>query len=146
MVFQKVHYVTSISTNNISRNKLIALSNVYNITQKKLLAKLTDKEVKQLSSKDKHNFICILKATNVKDNLKHTQRKLIKMTKKISNIGVDNAVKSKIKALALVNGNKTICGYIEWLIDQQVRHLSSGEYEDYHRFFYYFEKNNIQNH
>ena len=37
------NYVTSISVNNTTRNKLIALSNIYEVTQKDLLSSLVDK-------------------------------------------------------------------------------------------------------
>lgn len=62
------NYVTSISVNNTTRNKLIALSNIYEVTQKDLLSSLVDKEIAQLSSKDKSNFAFILKAIEIKDN------------------------------------------------------------------------------
>lgn len=65
------NYVTSISVNNTTRNKLIALSNIYEVTQKDLLSSLVDKEIAQLSSKDKSNFAFILKAIEIKDSFKN---------------------------------------------------------------------------
>ena len=65
------NYVTSISVNNTTRNKLIALSNIYEVTQKDLLSLLVDKEIAQLSSKDKSNFAFILKAIEIKDSFRN---------------------------------------------------------------------------
>ena len=65
------NYVTSISVNNTTRNKLIALSNIYEVTQKDLLSSLVDKEIAQLSSKDKSNFAFILKAIEIKDSFRN---------------------------------------------------------------------------
>ena len=40
------NYITSVSLSNVTRNKLIALANVYKTTQKELLSALIDKEIK----------------------------------------------------------------------------------------------------
>ena len=69
------NYVTSISVNNTTRNKLIALSNIYEVTQKDLLSSLVDKEIAQLSSKDKSNFAFILKAIEIKDSFKNNKKR-----------------------------------------------------------------------
>lgn len=69
------NYVTSISVNNTTRNKLIALSNIYEVTQKDLLSSLVDKEIAQLSSKDKSNFAFILKAIEIKDNFRNDKKR-----------------------------------------------------------------------
>lgn len=53
------------------------------------------------------------------------------MTKKHGNIGVSMDVQNKIKALVRVSDHKFISSYMDDLIDKQVKHLSSGEYEDY---------------
>lgn len=68
-------YVTSISVNNTTRNKLIALSNIYEVTQKDLLSSLVDKEIAQLSSKDKSNFAFILKAIEIKDSFRNNKKR-----------------------------------------------------------------------
>lgn len=39
------NYTTSISVSNNNRNKLIALANIYETTQKDLLSRLIDKEI-----------------------------------------------------------------------------------------------------
>lgn len=70
------NYVTSISVNNTTRNKLIALSNIYEVTQKDLLSSLVDKEIAQLSSKDKSNFAFILKAIEIKCILQNRSTQL----------------------------------------------------------------------
>ena len=70
------NYVTSISVNNTTRNKLIALSNIYEVTQKDLLSSLVDKEIAQLSSKDKSNFAFILKAIEIKDSFRNAVCKI----------------------------------------------------------------------
>ena len=62
------NYTTSVSLSNVARNRLIALANIEEITQKDLLNKLIDKEIAQLSSKDKSNFAFILKPIEIKDN------------------------------------------------------------------------------
>ncbi|MCC4485428.1 MULTISPECIES: DUF5388 domain-containing protein [Limosilactobacillus] len=67
-------YTTSVSLTNVTRNKLIALANIRGTTQKQLLSKLVDKEVTQLSSTDTSNFSHILKAIQIKDNFKNTER------------------------------------------------------------------------
>lgn len=54
------NYTTSVSLSNVARNRLIALANIEEITQKDLLNKLIDKEIAQLSLKDKSNFAFIL--------------------------------------------------------------------------------------
>ena len=69
------NYVTSISVNNTTRNKLIALSNIYEVTQKDLLSSLVDKEIAQLSSKDKSNFAFILKAIEIKDSFRNNKKR-----------------------------------------------------------------------
>lgn len=69
------NYVTSISVNSTTRNKLIALSNIYEVTQKDLLSSLVDKEIAQLSSKDKSNFAFILKAIEIKDSFKNNKKR-----------------------------------------------------------------------
>ena len=69
------NYVTSISVNNTTRNKLIALSNIYEVTQKDLLSLLVDKEIAQLSSKDKSNFAFILKAIEIKDSFRNNKKR-----------------------------------------------------------------------
>ncbi|MGE9898744.1 DUF5388 domain-containing protein [Limosilactobacillus reuteri] len=69
------NYVTSISVNNTTRNKFIALSNIYEVTQKDLLSSLVDKEIAQLSSKDKSNFAFILKAIEIKDSFKNNKKR-----------------------------------------------------------------------
>ena len=43
------NYTTSVSLSNFARNRLIALANIEEITQKDLLNKLIDKEIAQLS-------------------------------------------------------------------------------------------------
>lgn len=68
------NYITSVSLSNVTRNKLIALANVYKTTQKELLNALIDKEIKQLNSKEKNDFTCILKAIEVKDAFRNTKR------------------------------------------------------------------------
>ena len=65
------NYITSISVSNDTRNKLIALSKIRGTTQKMLLSKITDKEVEQLSSVDKNNFMSILEAVEIKDSFKN---------------------------------------------------------------------------
>ena len=69
------NYVTSISVNNTTRNKLIALSNIYEVTQKDLLSSLVDKEIAQLSSKAKSNFAFILKAIEIKDSFRNNKKR-----------------------------------------------------------------------
>ena len=54
--------------------------------------------------------------------------------KKHGNIGVDIDVQNEIKALVMVSGHKFIRGYMRDLIDEQVKHRSAGEYEDYRCF------------
>ncbi|NME21704.1 hypothetical protein ACKN8S_10930 [Limosilactobacillus reuteri] len=56
------------------------------------------------------------------------------MSKKHGNIGVSIDVQNEIKALAMVSGHKFIRGYMKDLIDNQIKHLSAGEYEDYRCF------------
>ncbi|MQB70175.1 hypothetical protein [Limosilactobacillus reuteri] len=56
------------------------------------------------------------------------------MNKKHGNIGVSIDVQNEIKALAMVSGHKFIRGYMKDLIDNQIKHLSAGEYEDYRCF------------
>ena len=56
------------------------------------------------------------------------------MSKKHGNIGVDINVQNEIKALVMVSGHKFIRSYMRDLIDEQVKHLSAGEYEDYRCF------------
>ncbi|WP_323058920.1 hypothetical protein [Limosilactobacillus reuteri] len=56
------------------------------------------------------------------------------MNKKHGNIGVSMDVQNEIKALAMVSGHKFIRGYMKDLIDNQIKHLSAGEYEDYRCF------------
>lgn len=56
------------------------------------------------------------------------------MSKKHGNIGVSIDVQNEIKALAMVSGHKFIRGYMKNLIDNQIKHLSAGEYEDYRCF------------
>ncbi|MCT3201830.1 hypothetical protein EGO58_10155 [Limosilactobacillus reuteri] len=56
------------------------------------------------------------------------------MNKKHGNIGVSMDVQNEIKALAMVSGHKFIRGYMKNLIDNQIKHLSAGEYEDYRCF------------
>ena len=56
------------------------------------------------------------------------------MSKKHGNIGVSMDVQNEIKALAMVSGHKFIRGYMKNLIDNQIKHLSAGEYEDYRCF------------
>ena len=65
------NYITSISVSNDTRNKLIALSKIRGTTQKMLLSKITVKEVEQLSSVDKNNFMSILEAVEIKDSFKN---------------------------------------------------------------------------
>ena len=140
------NYVTSISVNNTTRNKLIALSNIYEVTQKDLLSSLVDKEIAQLSSKDKSNFAFILKAIEIKDSFrKIIKSEVITMNKKHGNIGVSMDVQNKVKALARVSDYKFIRSYIEDLIDKQVKNLSSGEYEDYRSFLRHIEQQEKQN-
>lgn len=67
-------YTTSVSLSNVTRNKLIALANIEETTQKKLLNKLIDKEINQLSSKDKGTYSFILKAIEIKDNFRNKKR------------------------------------------------------------------------
>ena len=50
------NYTTSIGVSNNNRNKLIALANIYETTQKDLLSRLIDKEIEQLSFSDKNLF------------------------------------------------------------------------------------------
>ena len=56
------------------------------------------------------------------------------MSKKHGNIGVDINVQNEIKALVMVSGHKFIRSYMRDLIDEQVKHLSADEYEDYRCF------------
>ncbi|MBZ4029689.1 hypothetical protein K7E08_01680 [Ligilactobacillus salivarius] len=56
------------------------------------------------------------------------------ITKKHGNIGVDIDVQNEIKALVMVSGHKFIRGYMRDLIDEQVKHLSAGEYEELSHF------------
>ena len=56
------------------------------------------------------------------------------MSKKHGNIGVDINIQNEIKALVMVSGHKFIRSYMRDLIDEQVKHLSAGEYEDYRCF------------
>lgn len=56
------------------------------------------------------------------------------MSKKHGNIGVSIDVQNEIKALAMVSGHKFIRSYMKDLIDNQINHLSAGEYEDYRCF------------
>lgn len=69
------NYITSISVSNVTRNKIIALANIKKTTQKELLSDLTNKEIEQLTPKDKENFIYILKAVRVKDNFKQNVKR-----------------------------------------------------------------------
>ena len=55
------------------------------------------------------------------------------MSKKHGNIGVDINVQNEIKALVMVSGHKFIRSYMRDLIDEQVKHLSAGEYDDYRK-------------
>ena len=68
------NYITSVSLSNVTRNNLIALSNIHKTTQKELLSALIDKEIKQLNSKEKNDFTRILKAINVKDEFRNKKR------------------------------------------------------------------------
>ncbi len=68
------NYITSVSLSNVTRNNLIALSNIHKTTQKALLRKLIDKEIEQLNSKEKNDFTRILKAINVKDEFRNKKR------------------------------------------------------------------------
>ena len=70
------NYTTSVSLSNVARNRLIALANIEEITQKDLLNKLIDKEIAQLSSKDKSNFAFILKAIEIKCILQNRSTQL----------------------------------------------------------------------
>ncbi|MCH5357807.1 DUF5388 domain-containing protein [Limosilactobacillus reuteri] len=69
------NYTTSISVSNNNRNKLIALANIYETTQKDLLSRLIDKEIEQLSFSDKNLFEYIFKAIKIKDNFKQAKKK-----------------------------------------------------------------------
>ena len=69
------NYTTSVSLRNVARNSLIALANIEEITQKDLLNKLIDKEIAQLSLKDKSNFAFILKAIEIKDNFRNDKKR-----------------------------------------------------------------------
>lgn len=74
MVNNNKNYTTSVSLTNVTRNKLIALANIIGTTQKKLLSKLIDKEIETLSPTDKNNFTHILKAIEIKDKFRNTER------------------------------------------------------------------------
>ena len=67
------------------------------------------------------------------------------ITKKHGNIGVDIDVQNEIKALVMVSGHKFIRGYMKALIDEQVNHLSAGEYEDYRTFLRRIEEQEKKN-
>ena len=67
------------------------------------------------------------------------------MSKKHGNIGVDINVQNEIKALVMVSGHKFIRSYMRDLIDEQVKHLSAGEYEDYRCFLRRIEQQEKQN-
>lgn len=69
------NYTTSVSLSNVARNRLIALANIEEITQKDLLNKLIDKEIAQLSLKDKSNFAFILKAIEIKDSFRNNKKR-----------------------------------------------------------------------
>ena len=61
--------------NVTARNKLIALANMEEITQKELLNKLIDKEIDQLNSKDKGIYAYILKAIEIKDEFRNKKER-----------------------------------------------------------------------
>ena len=65
--------------------------------------------------------------------------------KKHGNIGVDIDVQNEIKALVMVSGHKFIRGYMRDLIDEHVKHLSAGEYEDYRTFLRRIEEQEKEN-
>lgn len=67
------------------------------------------------------------------------------MSKKHGNIGVDINVQNEIKALVMVSGHKFIRSYMRDLIDEQVKHLSAGEYEDYRCFLRRIEEQEKKN-
>lgn len=67
------------------------------------------------------------------------------MSKKHGNIGVDINVQNEIKALVMVSGHKFIRSYMRDLIDEQVKHLSAGEYEDYRCFLRRIEQQEKEN-
>lgn len=67
------------------------------------------------------------------------------MSKKHGNIGVDINVQNEIKALVMVSGHKFIRSYMRDLIDEQVKHLSAGEYEDYRCFLRRIEQQEKKN-
>lgn len=67
------------------------------------------------------------------------------ITKKHGNIGVDIDVQNEIKALVMVSGHKFTRGYMRDLIDEQVKHLSAGEYEDYRTFLRRIEEQEKEN-
>lgn len=69
------NYTTSVSLSNVARNKLIALANMEEITQKELLNKLIDKEIDQLNSKDKGIYTYILKAIEIKDEFRNKKER-----------------------------------------------------------------------
>ena len=70
MTKKNQNYTTSVSVSNVTRNKLIALSSIQKVTQKQLLSKIVDKEVAHLNPTDKNNFMNILNAIEIKDNLR----------------------------------------------------------------------------
>ena len=61
-----------------------------------------------------------------------------KSSKKRGNIGVDRDTQNKIKALAIISGNKFVRNYIRDLI--YVKQLSSSDYNDLHCFVRRFEE------
>ena len=67
------------------------------------------------------------------------------ITKKHGNIGVDIDVQNEIKALVMVSGHKFIRGYMRDLIDDQIKQLSAGEYEDYRTFLRRIEEQEKEN-
>lgn len=69
------NYTTSVSLSNVARNKLIALANMEEITQKELLNKLINKEIDQLNSKDKGIYAYILKAIEIKDEFRNKKER-----------------------------------------------------------------------
>ncbi len=69
------NYVTSISVNNDTRNKLIALATIRGTTQKSLLTLLVNKEIDQLNSADKDDFAYIFNATKTKDSFRNNKER-----------------------------------------------------------------------
>ncbi|MCC4487608.1 hypothetical protein [Limosilactobacillus reuteri] len=63
-----------------------------------------------------------------------------KSSKKRGNIGIDRDTQNKIKALAIISGHKFVRNYIRDLIDDQVKQLSSSDYNDLHCFVRRFEE------